>query len=228
VSPPPRRLPCRLRPIRPAATPSAPWLTCGRLNLNTSKLSFWILAYILHSPSLTALIRAEVAPALSRTGAPTDTTYLLTSCPHLEAVYHESLRLSMGSASIRRVVTPTAVGGTVLRPGRNVLVPARQLHGDAAVYGADVLRFDPDRFLRDKALAKSRSFRPFGGGSTLCPGRFLAKQQIFLWVALFLGRFDVDVVPGQPFPRYEEKKPSPGVMEPVEGDDVVFMLGRVN
>lgn len=86
-------------------------------------------------------------------------------------------------------------------------------------------RFDPDRFCRDKTLGRCSSYRPFGGGSTYCPGRFIARQEVIVFVAYVLKRFDVELLePGKTlstgFPRVEEMKPCLGVMGPVEGDDL--------
>ena len=100
--------------------------------------------------------------------------------------------------------------------------PFRQLHFDEGIFGADAQRFVPERFIRDEGLVRSKGFRPFGGGTTHCPGRFVAKQEVFMFVAVVLHRFEVRLAPGeQAFPVLERKKPSLGVMDPVEGDDVV-------
>ena len=37
------------------------------------------------------------------------------------------------------------------------------------------------------------SFFPYGGGATICPGRFFAKQEALLGFALFISMFDIEL-----------------------------------
>lgn len=129
----------------------------------------------------------------------------------------------------------------LLNVGTKVLSPFRQLHFDENVFGDDVHEFRFDRFLgiENEGLAKGKSYRPFGGGSTYCPGRFVAKQEVFMFVAAVLARFDISTVATttehtrwlnngkekeerQAFPRLDHRKPSLGVMGPVGGDDLLL------
>ena len=148
-------------------------------------------------------------------------SYLTAKCPLLTATYHEVLRLTSSAASVRTVETPTVIGGKHLRKGTKLMSPFRQLHFDERIFGADAQRFVPERFIRDEGLVRSKGFRPFGGGTTHCPGRFVAKQEVFLFVVVLLHRFEVRLAGEQAFPVLERKKPSLGVMDPVMGDDVV-------
>jgi cytochrome P450 len=107
------------------------------------------------------------------------------------------------------------------------------------VWGADPLLMDPFRFANNTKLQNSKSYRPFGGGHTLCPGRFVAKRSMGYAVALLVSRYDISMVNEQmrhgekgsyksspPFPRLDTTKPSPGASLPHEGDDVVLMLKK--
>lgn len=195
-----------------------------------------MLAYILHDHSLVSTIRAETAPALNTTSTtPIDISYLLTTCPRLEALFHEVLRISNSSASVRAVVAPTYLGSKVLRAGTKVLIPHRQLHSNKSIFGPSASSFDAERFLRQKELSRSLGYRPFGGGSTYCPGRIVARQEIFAFVALALQRFEVGLTKdlgggtgtkegAQAFPRLDEMTPSLGVMAPLKGDDVLVSV----
>lgn len=49
----------------------------------------------------------------------------------------------------------------------------------------------------DKDLARSKSFRPFGGGTTYCPGRFVARQEVYMFVVVVLHRFRIEVMGGE-------------------------------
>ena len=105
------------------------------------------------------------------------------------------------------------------------MMPYRQLHFDESVFGLNPESFDPARFLRAKDLSKSPSYKPFGGGSTLCSGRFIARYEVIAFVALLINRFDLRLVEegeGAPpmFPRFNRTKPGLGIMEPKDGDDL--------
>jgi cytochrome P450 len=204
-----------------------PLLHSSSINANAYKLCFWILAYILHRPSLLSTLRAETSSALVQNDV--DMPSLLSSCPHLDSVFNEVLRLTNSAASIRTVESPTILSGKTLRPGTKVLSAFRQLHFDEEVFGDNALHFDADRFLKNKDLARSKSYRPFGGGTTYCPGRFVARQEVYMFVAVVLRRFDIGLAPKngggeQVFPVLDRKKPSLGVMGPVNGDDVLVSV----
>lgn len=153
----------------------------------------------------------------------------LERLPHLNSLYNEVLRLTASSSSVRTVSSTTDLGGKSLRAGTKVSIPYRQVHFNEEVFGRDAKELDPDRFLKNKELARSSSYRPFGGGTTYCPGRFLAKKEVLAFVALALGRFEVFLEGGraQAFPRLEERKPCLGIMGPRSGEDVRVRVRRL-
>ena len=122
-----------------------------------------------------------------------------------------------------------------------MLSPFRQLHFYENVFGKDAQEFKFKRFMgaENAGLTKGKNYRPFGGGTTYCPGKFVAKQEVFMFVAVVLARFDIATIttaPGnidklkidggdkkrQVFPRLDHMKPSLGVMGPVAGDDLLL------
>ena len=198
-----------------------------------------MLAYILFDPHLHAALRAETAAAYRADGS-LDVPLLTTACPLLESAYFEILRIVNTALSARKIVAPTPLGtnnGKVLAAGHTILIPFRQLHQNPRVFGADPGRFVPDRFLVEPELKRSASYKPFGGGVNYCPGRFLAKQEMLVFVALVLNRFEVGVAtegPGgeklareQGFPELDMATPALGVNGPVKGQDVFVSLGKL-
>lgn len=209
------------------------WITNARnncrINGNAYKLCFWILSYAIHDPKLLNTIRKELSAAFR--GKDINLDYLFEHCPYLDAVYNEVLRITASSSSVRTVVTPVDINGKTLSPGRLVLVPSRQLHFNEEVFGIDVLQFRPERFLEDKSLSRNMSFKPFGGGRTLCPGRFLARREVITFIALVLQRFELSLTDFEQtinvkeedrlqFPKIDERKPCLGIMGPIKGDDI--------
>ncbi|POS81166.1 hypothetical protein DHEL01_v200437 [Diaporthe helianthi] len=202
------------------------------INGNAYKSCFWLLAHILHDPNLLRDIRTEVDEAFldqNSTLSSPDMAHLLENCPLLNSAYDEVLRYTNNAMGVRLVVNETKIGTKTLRPGRKLLMPYRQMHLDGSVWGNAAESFDPGRFMRDKSLSRSPSFRPFGGGNGYCPGRFLARREVFMFIATVLRRFQLDLVPasdgGKPkFPELDETTPTGGILSQMAGDDVVIRV----
>ncbi|MCJ1267976.1 hypothetical protein MMC22_007862 [Lobaria immixta] len=195
------------------------------INGNSHKVTFWILAHLVHNPTLLDIIRREIQPGVID-DVPCE-RYLTESCPRLESIFYEVLRFYSDSTLLRQVLSPTIVGGKILRAGNRVMAPYRQLHYNQDVWGASAAEFDPDRFLRDKSLTRNPSFRPFGGGVNLCPGQYLAKKVVVAFVALTLSRFEVSLDQQrlvQAFPREDFGTPSIGTMSPMNEDRLILRL----
>ena len=185
------------------------------------KVTFWILAYLGHQPKLLESIRKETAPGIVDDSP--NVSHLTENCPLLESVFLEVLRLVMASSLMRHVTEPPIIGGKILEKGNNVMVPYRQLHFSEDVWGENASEFDPYRFLHSKDLARNPSYRPFGGGQHLCPGRFVARHAVFAFVALTLSRYDVQLT-SRKFPTVDESKPGLGSLSPKKGDQVLLRL----
>jgi cytochrome P450 len=120
----------------------------------------------------------------------------------------------------------TIIRGKELQPGVPVIIPMRILHGNEKSWGSTVNEFDPGRFLKKKTLARQPSYRPFASGPTYCPGRTLAKQETYAFLATLLHKFEVKLLPGrdgvkkQPFPLMETFRPPTGVKGPLTNMDL--------
>ncbi|PWI72855.1 hypothetical protein PCL_09870 [Purpureocillium lilacinum] len=206
------------------------WAVLG----NIYKVAFWAIAHMAYDPSLLDAIRAEVTPAVK--DGQVDEAYLAENCPLLESLLSEVLRLTVATALVRDVVAPTHIRGKTLQPGSKILVPYRQLHQNRSVWGDDPLTLSPARFVVEPKLTSSKSYRPFGGGHTLCPGRFLAKRAMGYAIAALVTKFELSLdvemtrraVGGSGksvrFPRMDSTKPSPGASLPHRGEDVFLLL----
>lgn len=168
------------------------------------------------------LIQEETDGAFGNAGM--DMCWLLDSCPRLNAFFDEVMRMTNSSSSVRTVVSDTVIGDSVLRAGMKVLIPYRQLHFNEDIFGDNASKMDPERFLKRKNLRRSPSYKPFGGGSTYCPGRFIARQEVVAFVATVLKRFRVTLVSQSGPPPLEEMKPCLGVMGPTQEGDVMVKI----
>ncbi|KAL9619140.1 MAG: hypothetical protein Q9160_006229 [Pyrenula sp. 1 TL-2023] len=204
------------------------------VNTNAYKLAFWLLTYIIYDSAILHSVRKEIEPAFNDVGS-LNLEYLIdsSSCPLLAAAYEETLRCTNWPMGYRKVVSPCIINGRTLRTGRKLLMPYRIMHFDPDVFGADAAQFNPRRFLHDKKLVKSTSFRPFGGAANHCPGRFLARREVLMFTALLLNRFDISLAAtegGQEptMPRLDDTLPTGGILGPVAGDDVVVKVKRLS
>ena len=186
-------------------------LTAYRINTNVSKMAFWIIAYLMYEPGLIGTIRQEIEPAF-KPDSSIDDDILLRQCPRLESVWYECLRLCAASTALRTLEEDTWIGRKLLKKGAMLAVSARQLHFNGKVFGSDYAAFKSDRFLQRPSLKRNASFRPFGGGSTLCPGRHLAKYMVFVFIADVLHRFDLSLDGEQDFPRAQQDRPTIGIL----------------
>ncbi|PVH95062.1 cytochrome P450 [Periconia macrospinosa] len=197
------------------------------INGNAWKLAFWMLVHILNDESLLTEVQKEARESVALTDDPSAMVEHLEKSALLLSIWNEALRFCTSAITIRDVARETEIGGKMLKAGARVIVPYKQMLRDPEVFGHDADTFSPRRFLENKQLAKSPSFRPFGGGITYCPGRFLARKEVLLFVGLVMARFDVRKKdPSGPVPRLEEKRPCLGVLSARDGDDLLVSVSQ--
>lgn len=186
-----------------------------------------MLAHILFDEELRKAVKQEVNAAWISEHL--DVKFLCANAKVLDRVFHECLRLKAGAMMGRKVLAPAHIGNKLLQPGGTVLIPSRQLHSNANVWGEDHQHFAEARFAENEDLLKHSSYRPFGGGVSLCPGRKIAKEQVFAFVAILIHRFDVRLNHDirQEFPRLNVSTPALGVTGPAKGMDIFVELSHL-
>lgn len=186
-----------------------------------------MLAYILFEERLRNAVKSEVNAAWK--SGELDIKFLCANAPVLNNTFHECLRLDAGAMMGRKVSAPTRIGNKILKPGASILIPSRQLHSNEDVWGASHKDFDVERFAKDEGLLKHSSYRPFGGGVSFCPGRKIAKEQVFALVAILVNRFDIAINKAKrpEFPRTDVSTPALGVLAPAKGMDILVDLSHV-
>lgn len=153
-------------------------------------MAFWVFAHIVCDPTLKATIISELSSIRNPNGT-FDLVDIPSHCPTLDATWLESLRLYNNGTVARDTVHTTVIGNKTVRPGTQIMGPLRSTHLQPRIFGPDAAEFHVERWIRDKNLESVKSFSPFGGGKTLCPGRLLAKREVCRFVAIALMRFDV-------------------------------------
>lgn len=204
-------------------------LTFDSINANAWKVSFWLTSHILFDAPLKSTLRNDLNPLFKTTPphGPTELMKELDNLPLLAASYHEALRMCTASITIRNALSDCIIGNSTLQAGSRIIIPYSQMMNDEQAFGPETQRFNPSRFLENKSLHKDPSFRPFGGGLTYCPGRFMVQKEILTIVALLFGKFDIELDgDAQNFPKMEMKKPCLGIMGPAVGQDLYVRLRK--
>ena len=201
---------------------------CFRANINVYRLSHWVFSYVLCDSELLKAVQAEIEPAFRNKDV--DYRHIYDHCPRLTAIYTECLRLTFGSFSVRKVTAPITMGTKKLRSNSSIIIPIRSLHYNSRAFGENAEQFDANRFL-DNSLDKNPSFRPFAGGITYCPGRFLAKRQTLVFVATLIHRYEIELFGGAKAPdgvcrppQIDQMSPSLGIMAPVKETQLFVRL----
>ena len=171
-----------------------------------------------------AKIQGEAAGAFSNDQI--DMSWLLNSCPRLNGFFDEIMRMTNSSSSVCTVVSDVAISDCIIRAGAKILIPYRQLHFNKDVFGTDGLDLDPERFLETKAVARSPSHRPLGGGSTYYLGRFIAIQEVAAFIGIVQNELKVELADRNGVPRLEGMKPCPRVMGPVAAGNLTVKVER--
>ncbi|MCJ1428550.1 hypothetical protein MMC29_006460 [Sticta canariensis] len=107
------------------------------LFLYWGQVGFWMIAHILFTPGLAKSIREEIQPAFDADGS-FDSNYTYKSCPRLDSLWLETLRVSATSTAVRNITSNTTVGDKVLQKGTKLFISARQLHFSSIDFGDKV------------------------------------------------------------------------------------------
>lgn len=197
--------------------------------VNTAPAVFWMLLLVYYHPGLVGELREEIDKMLAEqisdgeTIRSLDITSLKTNCPLLTSTFQEVLRYRSMGTSIRQVMEDTVLDGKwLLKKDCMIQMPSRVIHKDNSIWGSDVDEFNPRRFMKDEPQKtqngrrpNATAFRAFGGGTTLCPGRHFATNEILAVVTMFIMRYDMKPTTGEwSLPTTQNTNVAAVVMEP--------------
>jgi cytochrome P450 len=158
----------------------------------------WPLVHLAQHPAAMARVRTEIAPILP--DDPADLLTTLNGMEYLDAVIQESWRLEP-MLFVTNPVLPsrnTEVAGYRIRAQTPVVVDAKAVNRDPAVWGPTADMFDPTRFLPGAPVRPRHSLQVFGLGQRKCLGQHLAKVTVKLMLVALLAQLDVRVTPQPP------------------------------
>ncbi|XP_030016265.1 25-hydroxycholesterol 7-alpha-hydroxylase [Sphaeramia orbicularis] len=185
------------------------WAAVG----NTAPATFWSMYYLMSHPEALQTVRQEIQDVLNQSGVQIccDRDIVLSRDQldrllYLESAINESLRLSTASMNIRVVeedfhLRLDSERSVAVRKGDIIALYPQSVHMDPEVYE------DPQSFRFDRFLVDGRErtdfykdgqrlkfyLMPFGSGSTMCPGRHFAINEIKQFLCLLLVYFDLDL-----------------------------------
>ncbi|ODM87858.1 Vitamin D 25-hydroxylase, partial [Orchesella cincta] len=130
----------------------------------------------------------------------------LVKLPYTEAIILETLRLSsiIPLGIPHQMLADTEFQGLFLPKGATVVTNAYGIHYDPKIWGDDVNKFRPERFLSNdkKHVIRHEALIPFSVGRRSCIGEGFARDVIFLFVASILQKFNLEPDPGLSDCRY--------------------------
>ena len=176
-------------------------LSLGLL-INTVPATCWALYYVYSQPMLLDEIRAAISPYVLSSEEDSrlyvNMAEVVAECSLLRSMVYETLRIQSVGASSRKVLENTLLdnGQYFLKKGATIFIPPDEIHRIDSVWGPSFPNsFDAHRFCtRDGGFQSKKPasvYRAFGGGSYLCPGRFLALNEIMSVVAIMVLQYDV-------------------------------------
>ena len=204
--------------------------------VNAQPTFFWTLIHIYSDPALLGDIRDEILASgalkvqMSEDGRrrhTIDITTLEETCPLIVSAYREVLRLRTLSSSHRWVMEDTLLNNQyLLKKDSVLLIPGALIHADP-VWGPNAKEYNPRRFLKKETNTKPGAYRAWGGGQTLCPGRFFATTEIVSAVAMVVLRFDMEPADGKGWkmPETDTTKVASSICPP-KGDVKVRITER--
>ena len=176
---------------------------------NTIPAIFYLLLHILADPALLSDVREEIEKISVRNPGDSnrhlEVLTMRNECKLLYSAFQEVLRLHALGTSARFVREDVLLQDQyLLRKGMVVIMPMAVMHHNPATWGADASKYQPRRFLKqqtnnakDLKTNSAAAYRPFGGGTSLCPGRHFVTLEAMALTALFILRFDVVPVCGE-------------------------------
>ncbi|KAG4429550.1 hypothetical protein IFR05_014959, partial [Cadophora sp. M221] len=191
------------------------------LMVNANKVHFWMLLHIASSPELLSTIKEEIAPFAKfspDTGKlDLDVDNLVKACPVFKATFFETMRLYTAGVSYKKVLQDVTLTESVedaatfgkpipqtyhISKGNFLVIPHAVMQTDPRIWERPT-EFNPCRFLvpdeKDpgKMHAEMGHLHAFGGGTSICKGRFFAEREVLIFAAGLLATWDFGPVDGK-------------------------------
>jgi cytochrome P450 len=174
----------------------------------TANTLAWMIHLLKRNPAALARARDEVLRVAPDPAA--FTPEQMGALDYLEACAHETMRLKPVAPALPvQAVRDTTIAGVEV-PAETVVFGLMRHDALDAKYFPDPAEFRPERWLAGAtnagaAASAKRVSMPFGAGTRVCPGRYLALMEMKLAMAMLLSSFDIesaDTADGQEAPEH--------------------------
>jgi cytochrome P450 len=167
----------------------------------TANTLAWMIYLLARHPDAYARardeVRALVVPAQAGTQGFLPTAEQLNQLPYVEACMNETMRVKpVAPLIVKEAARDSVVAGIRVPKGALLFLLMRPPATDDRHF-RNGAAFDPSRWLDMPAGVQSSTKRvamPFGAGPRLCPGRYLAMQEMKMVMAMLLANFDIQGV----------------------------------
>ncbi|XP_078520350.1 5-beta-cholestane-3-alpha,7-alpha-diol 12-alpha-hydroxylase-like [Lissotriton helveticus] len=211
---------------------------------NTGPAGFWLLLHLMKNPEAMKALREEIDHVIKTSGQEVKpgsrllnlTRDMLLKTPVLDSAVEESQRLTTAPVLMRGVLEDMNLQMAdgreyAIRKGDRVaLFPYIAVQMDPEVHPEPHI-FKYNRFLNPDGSKKVDFYKdgkkvkyfsmPWGGGVSICPGRFFAVNELKQFVFLMLTYFEFELLdPQEDIPPIDQKRWGFGTLHPIH--DIQF------
>jgi cytochrome P450 len=161
----------------------------------TANTLAWCLWLLHRHPQALARATAEVRTVMAEGGAVT--LEHLARLDYVEACMHETMRLKPVAPQLPLQALKDTVVGDVAVPAGTVVISLMRHDSIDDAHVPEARTFRPERWLGEDGLSPGSAKRismPFGAGPRICPGRYLALQEMKMVLLTLLNHFDIQFV----------------------------------
>ena len=210
---------------------------------NSIPAVFYMIAQIYSDTELLQDLRNELETRSTSASASESNVRILRvdsvreNSPLLYSTWQELLRFHGRTKNSRFVREDTLLGNKyLLKKNMVVQIPMAVMHFDRTIWGDDASLFKPRRFLKLDSARKgiraggtSRTggaYKPFGGGTSMCPGRHFVTLEVMALSASLILQFDIVPLQGRwHIPASKQRNLATDIFPPCE-DTMVTVTKR--
>jgi len=164
----------------------------------TANTLAWCIWLLHRHPQALARATAEVRGVMAEEaeGAPVTLEHL-ARLDYVEACMHETMRLKPVAPQLPLQALKDTVVGDVAVPAGTVVISLLRHDSIDDAHVPEARAFRPERWLGEDGLSPGSAKRismPFGAGPRICPGRYLALQEMKMVLLTLLNHFDIEHV----------------------------------
>jgi cytochrome P450 len=154
----------------------------------------WLIYQLSRHPDVFSRMRAEIDAVLGADALPERPEQLATM-RYTEACISESMRMHPVAPLIgAEALNDTTVAGVAV-PKMTVVLLLTRVGAMQDANFTDAATFQPERWLMPVSDGNNKKASiPFGAGPRLCPGRFLAIEEMKMALSMLVRNFDIESV----------------------------------